>query len=275
MSAASPLPEYDSPPVSEVLLSVEFLPLNNWHAPHAGRYWALIGKDYPTAAEAPVLPSQIEKFGEELRRLQTAGSHIQFIDTNATRSWFISPSGTRLIQIQRDRFIINWRKAGTDEIYPRYENEMRPRLQREWGEFQEFARMSDLGAIEVQQCEVTYVNIIPRGEGWQEFSEALTLLSCWKNQGSEGFLPAPEATMISGSFLMPRDAGRLHFSVQRVLLPPAQQDGVQIQLSARGRPASGAMSDILAWMDMGREWVVRGFTDLTTPEAHKLWKRRI
>ena len=29
------------------------------------------------------------------------------------------------------------------------------------------------------------------------------------------------------------------------------------------------------WFDTAHEWIVRGFTDLTTDEAHKLWGRTV
>jgi uncharacterized protein (TIGR04255 family) len=270
----SPLPEFDAPPVTEVALSVEFLPLANWRSPHAGRYWSRISAEYPKTEELPPLPSQIEKFGEELQQAQVSGPRLQFMDPNATRFWFIGDPGTRLIQVQRDRFVINWRKVTADEAYPRYEKEIRPRFEREWSQFKEFVYESRLGTIDVQQCEVTYVNFIPRGDGWETFTQAFALFSYWSGRGSEGFLPEPESLNLSGSFVMPNESGRLHFSAQRAIRQADERDGLQAQLSARGRPASSADADVLAWMDLGREWIVRGFTDLTSREAHKLWGRR-
>lgn len=269
----SPLPEYDAPPVSEVLLSVEFLPLENWRSPHAGRYWTKISREYPKVEEAPALPSQIEKFGAELQQLQMS-PRVQLMNPNALRFWFIGDQETRLIQVQRDRFIINWRKVTGDEAYPRYEKEMRERFLREWLQFQEFVKESDLGQPDVQQCEVTYVNFIPHGEGWKTFSAALTIFSHWSELGSDGFLPEPEFVNINAAFLMPDEKGRLHFSLQRAIRQVDKAEGIQIQLTARGRPASGSDEDILSWIDFGREWVVRGFTDLTSRSAHDLWKRR-
>ncbi len=270
----SPRPEYADPPVSEVVLSVQFLPLAGWRSPHAGWYWSRIGSDYPIAEEHPALPMQIEKFGEELRQSHFVQSPIRVgFEPNTSRFWFIADPSTRLIQIQRDRFTINWRKVTGREIYPRYEDEMRPRFEHEWLGFKDFVVENGLGVIDVQQCEITYVNHIPCGAGWETFSKALSLLSYWSGRGSDGFLPEPETFSMSGSFIMPRDSGRLHFVAQRVIRQMDQLEGLQLQLIARGRPLSGDDVGILAWMDEGRDWIVRGFTDLTTGEAHKLWGR--
>jgi uncharacterized protein (TIGR04255 family) len=124
--------------------------------------------------------------------MQLAPARIQLIDAPGPRSWFISSSGSKLIQVQRDRFIVNWRKADADKTYPRYEREMRPRFEHEWREFQDFVREIDLGPMDVQQCEVTYVNNVIQGGEWQDLTEVLSLFSYWSGHGSDGFLSAPE-----------------------------------------------------------------------------------
>jgi uncharacterized protein (TIGR04255 family) len=269
----SPLPEFDNPPVSEVVLSVEFLPIEHWRSPHAGLYWSLISGEYPETEVQPPLPSQIEKFGEA--NWQRPEVQIQFANPDVNRFWFVAKPGTRLIQIQRDRFIVNWRKVLGNEPYPRYEKEMRPRFEREWRQFKSFISDRKLGAIDVQQCEITYVNDIIKGEGWNNMSQALELFAHWLGRGSDNFLPSPETLSIAGSFLMPEERGRLHFATQHVIRQTDQQQAIQLRLVARGKPQSSDDRDILSWMDESREWIVRGFTDLTSPKAHKLWKRRI
>lgn len=276
MSASStPRPEFTNPPVSEVVLSVQFLPLAEWRTPHAGWYWQKIIANYPTTQEQPPLLPMIERFGEDLRSSQTAPSLLRFapMDPDSSRFWFIGDDPTRLIQIQRDRFSINWRKVTGDETYPRYERAIRPRFLREWSQFRAFVAEAGLGTVDVRQCEMTYVNHIPCGDGRVTFPKALSLLSYWSGRGSNGFLPEPETFGMSASYLMPDDSGRLHFSAQRVIRQADQRDGLQIQLDARGRPASSEDADVLTWMDLGRDWIVRGFTDLTSDEAHKLWGR--
>ena len=48
---------------------------------------------------------------------------------------------------------------------------------------------------------------------------------------------------------------------------------LQLDVSATGRPTSSKTPDILEWLDLGREWVVKGFADFTTPEMHMKWRR--
>ena len=270
----TPLPEFDAPPVSEVALSIEFLPLTNWRSPHSGLFWSIIKDEYPNTEVAPPLESQIEKFGEEFWR-HGPTVRLQIANPDVSRFWFISSDKTRLIQVQRDRFIVNWRKIQGDEIYPHYEADMRPRLGREWLRFKQFVADAGIGEISVQQCEVTYVNDIVEGDAWRTFADTLRLFSLWWGKGSTGFLPAPEQLTVAGSFEMPNQSGRLHFVSQPVFRRLDERRASQFRLTARGKPPSGTDNDLMAWMDVAHEWVVRGFADLTSDAAHKLWKRRV
>ena len=87
------------------------------------------------------------------------------------RLWLLNEAGTEMIQVQNDRFIKNWRKAGEKEQYPHYEPVIKPAFERDFVEFQEFLVEERLGVIKVTQCEVTYVNHIVSGEGWQTLGE--------------------------------------------------------------------------------------------------------
>jgi len=268
-----PLPEFDNPPVSEVVFSVQFTPLEKWRSPHGGMYWSVIQSDYPNTETLLPLSPQIEKFGEEFWE-RSSGVAVQLVKPDITRFWFLDAEGVNLIQVQQDRFIINWRRVKGTEVYPRYKEEIRPRFEREWARFREFLAESNIGVPEVSQCEVTYVNDIPIGEGEDAFTESLSLFSPWWGEGSESFLPRPEVLTVSGTFQMPQKKGRLRFTAQHMRRRRDNASVVQLRLVARGKPNSNSDEDVMKWMDLGREWIVRGFTDLTSPEAHKKWGRK-
>jgi uncharacterized protein (TIGR04255 family) len=269
--SSTPLPEFEEPPISEVALSVEFAALENWRSPHAGLYWSRIKDTYPSTETQPPLPSQIEKFGVEF--WQRPGVRVELISPDIARFWFVAEPPTNLIQVQRDRFIINWRKVKGDEIYPRYDAAMRPRFEREWRHFASFVSEQKIGTCDVQQCEVAYINELLQGDGWDTFEESLTLFAPWWKSGTDGFLPPPETLGLGCSFSISDQRGRLHVSAQHVRRQTDQRDAIRLELVARGRPTSSNDPDILNWMDLGREWIVRGFADLTSAKAHKLWKR--
>jgi len=258
-SSAHPLPEFENPPITEVALSVQFEPLGWWRIAHAGLFWAQIKSGYPLTEAQISLPPQIEQFGED-RFPQAPTITFSQVDSDSARVWFLSKDNTRLIQVQRDRFIINWRKFVGDEVYPRYPV-LRQRFEQEFTIFRDFAHTQEPDPLNIQQCEITYVNDMPRGEVWETFSEATELFSAWWGVCTDGFLPAPETVNVSGSFVLPNEQGRLHFATQNLRRARDQRDLVQLRLTARGKPSRNDLADVLAWMDLGREWIVRGFSD--------------
>jgi uncharacterized protein (TIGR04255 family) len=268
---STPLPEFTKPPVSEVALSVVFAPLDKWRNAHSGMYWGRVQDRYPLTESHPPLPQQIENFDGQ--QPQAASFRIELFNPDLQRSWFLSDPPTRLLQIQKDRFTVNWRKVKGDEDYPRYVKDLKPKFEQEWDTFVAFLAEQKIGVPEVRQCEVIYVNDIPQGEGWERFADSLAMFAPWWKKESGSFLPLPENLNVAGTFLMPEKAGRLHFTAQRLLRATDGREVVQLQLIARGQPKSSGLKDILAWMDAGHEWIVRGFTDLTSHEAHKIWGR--
>jgi uncharacterized protein (TIGR04255 family) len=266
------LPEFEDPPISEVAISVLFSPLVNWRSAHAGLYWSRINDRYPRTETHPPLPTQIEQFDTEA--VQRPTIQFEVVNPDISRFWFVADPATKLIQVQRDRFVINWRKIKGDETYPRYLAEMRPRFDKEWKDFAAFVSQQNIGNVDVQQCELTYINDLLKGEGWSTFPEALSLFAPWWHDGSDGFLPKPETLALTGSFRIPGDLGRLHFNAMHVRRQIDNRESIRLELVARGKPASGEHDDLLTWMDMGHEWIVRGFADLTSKHAHALWKRK-
>jgi len=122
--------------------------------------------------------------------------------------------------------------------------------------------------------EITYVNHIERGTLWTEFADIPSIFPSWSGYRSGRFLPDPDGAGFNVRFQMPRQQGRLNISLQPGVRQSDGKDVLEFKLTARGRPASSDLKDILEWLDLGREWIVRGFTDMTSEKAHKFWKRR-
>ncbi len=266
------LPEFDSPPVIETALGVEFVPLSAWGIPHFGLFWGEIREEFDRFEIQPPLATQIERFGAE--SWQQPKATVEFLQSPEVRCWFVHRDNEALLQIQNNRFNYNWRKNAGAAGYPRYEKNIRPAFDREWSRFTRFIESQQLGVIDVIQCEVTYVNHLELGVGWRTAADLHDVFPCWSGAFPGGFLPSPERVHFGVNFLMPDDLGRL-----RVTLQPAVRgsDGVevlQLTLTARGRPAGTEASAVLNWLDLGRSWVVRGFHDLTSPKMHYLWKKK-
>ena len=270
MTEKRPLPEFESPPVDEVALGVDFGPIEGWKVPYAGLFWRGIRNEYPHCDVQLPAPQQIEQFPATPRRF---GIQLGPADPNAIRCWFLDEPGNQLIQVQPDRFLRNWRRVKGDETYPRYTT-LRPRFERDWARFCEFLQENRLTPPQVMQCEATYLNNIEKGVGWETFADLPNVTPLWSGSGSDGFLPAPESAGISLSYSMDGELGRLRVSLSHAIRVRDGKEILQFELVARGKPASSETADVMSWLDRGREWIVRAFADLTTPAMHKIWRRK-
>ena len=131
----------------------------------------------------------------------------------------------------------------------------------------------NLGPILCDSCDVTYVNDIEREKDWNTIEDAAGFFSHLQCAGGDGFLPSLETMSFSASFKMPDSKGRLRMLVAHAMRQRDKKQIVQFRLIARGKPASSSDGDIEAWISLGRDWIVRGFADLTTPQAHRYWGR--
>ena len=63
---AGELPKFDSPPVIETVLGVQFAPLPNFSTVHSGWFWKnYLGEDWTSVKVVPRLDDHFERFGEE------------------------------------------------------------------------------------------------------------------------------------------------------------------------------------------------------------------
>ncbi len=219
----------------------------------------------------PPLGSTIERFGPER---QMAGPVFEIISSpTSARCWYIDESEQHLVQVQNGRFILNWRKVEDDDQYPHYP-QLRTEFEAEWNRFSKFLIDNDLGQPRVLQCEVTYVNHINRGSAWQSFDDLPKVIPAWSGQHSGHIPTSTRVGWLNVRYLMPGNQGRLHVALQHALRKTDAQETIQLTLTARGAPKSSDMKDILASFDLGREWVVCGFTDFTSESMHKIWRRK-
>ena len=261
------LPDFDRPPLEEVALSVQFGPLRGLTTAHIGLLWQEYRPHLPRIEEHAPLDPVLEHFGPP----RPPQVKIAFGNKPPMpRVWFLSEANTELIQVQNDRFIHNWRKAGTNEEYPRYEK-IRAAFRGEVDTLARFLRAQHLGELSINQCEITYVNHIDcetdAGPG-----DADHLFVNWRSLPDAAFLPTPEEIQLRWRFCMPDDAGRLHVTAQPVWDSAGRRIWT-LNLMARGRPMGDDVEGAFRFLDVGREWIVRGFTDLTSNIMHRHWGR--
>lgn len=270
------LPDFDSPPVAEVALSVQFDELPAFEAAHFGLLWAEEFRErLPKTATHPPIRQQMETFGLKA----VGGVKFELLEgAPKQRCWFLDESETQLVQVQPDRFVHNWRKIGDDDAYPRFEA-IRERFSRDMDGLVAFVERHELGTITPNQCEVTYVNHITlpwEGATHHDVGRVFTFVTA---PGEPAFLPLSESVDATARFVIAvgepqRRIGRLHASVRAGFRNTDQALLFIFTLTARGVPTTEGVDGVLGFLDLGREWIVRGFADLTTQEMHGVWGRK-
>ena len=71
---------------------------------------------------------------------------------------------------------------------------------------------------------------------------------------------------------MPEGKGVLNVGLREAIRTEDKVPVFVLELKAKGTASSIKSEDIREWFNLAREWIVRGFTDLTTPEMHELWE---
>jgi len=267
------LPKYAKPPVVEVAMSVQFDELADFKLVHFGQLWNYYRERYPKTENHPPLGSVIELFGKQGPERATLSVESGY---PVGRCWYKSDDALRLVQIQPDRFILNWRKLDTDVEYPSYAT-LRELFVKELNQFLVFVSEQELGDFTPTQCELTYVNHVPSRDGWSSRDELSNVLATWSNEPSRGFdLPPIEDLRFQWQYQfqeLSKPLGRLHVHVHSAVRTSDRTPILVLQLTARGAPLGGDVGGVLAFSDRAHEWIVRAFTTVTTERMHKLWER--
>jgi len=106
---------------------------------------------------------------------------------------------------------------GESHRYPHYDETIRPHFDRDYGIFLAFLEKNQLGTPHVNQCEVTYVNHILAGKGWERYDDVEKIFTFWRSP--DAIPPGPaEDLRLHARFVIPgrdeKPVGRLHVDVQ-------------------------------------------------------------
>ncbi len=266
MTRPSDLPDFGSPPLNEVAISVQFDKLDQFRIVHAGPLWDRFRNEGDKVEYLPPIQPVFETFGVQRPGLQQI--QLQFADgPELPRMWFVRQNASDLIQFQTDRFVHNWRKAGTGIDYPRYEK-IRASFIDELQILETFVSDNELGAIRPNQCELTYVNVIKptNGENVLTFAPPSSVVDV-------GDLEDCSVT------LRYQMIGRDGMQIGRVVaqtMPLFDVNGeraLQLSITGRGPPAEPTINSVMDFMDAARMAVVKTFARVTSIDMHKIWGR--
>ena len=259
-NTGNPLPSYKRPPVDEVVCGFRFERLRELKVPHIGLLWEKLRNEYPTAQHAVPIATD-----NSLPVDEATGIPLP-------RVWFLSKADNELIQFQLDRFYYNWRHRGDD--YPRFPSIIK-KFENAKRHLDAFAKELELGTIKPLEYELTYINHIPAGHGWEKIDDLPKVIRdfTWQKE-KHRFLPNPTNIAWQVKFELPKNKGWLNVKLNQ---GTRKIDGVPsliLELNAKGFGEEKTEKGMHDWFDLAHEWIVRGFTELTAKEIQEtFWKR--
>ena len=192
------------------------------------------------------------------------------------RYWFISASKNSLVQVQHDRFIRNWRKVIDSDVYPHYDETIRPNFISEFSAFCNVLKDRGLGQLEVDQCEVTYINYIEAGRGWEKhhhFPNIFNFLPLTIN--ATGNIKAESIQYVGKNIIQDDNDNFIGRLIVEIVPTYKQNEDTPIyvfNLTARGMPEDSSIASAIRFIDFGRKSIVQNFKDLTTTNMHNIWE---
>ncbi len=257
-----PFPSFQEPPIAEVAIGLEFEKLDRLSIPHFGLFWDQIRAQFPEVQHASPF------FGPAFAPDKATGLPLP-------RIWFIDQTQSKLLQLQTNRITFNWRRR-EGIAYPRYgeiSNEFFELLNR----FELFLAKHDVGVMKLVSAELAYINILAKNPAATATEMASQLLKDfhWENDKNR-FLSAPKTISWSAMFPLPENNGELIAKFDEAKLGEESATVLKLELAARHTlPPSSKTSDVNIWFGVAREWIVKGFVDLTSASAQNdLWSRK-
>ena len=263
--SGTPSPSFDRPPLVEVALGVEFSPVPGFGAVALVRLADGLHDRYPVVQEYPPLPPNPPIGVDD----QIGGGLVVNMGAPSIRLWLLSQEQDQLLQVQRDRLILNWRAVTGSGSYPRYRDALRPAFAREYQGLLSFLTEAELPPSVPVGVEVTYINV---ATGSDESSDIGAILR--SQRPSAGRLGAPGTTRLQQQWKWTGHDGAASILRIDAEQSTGERPAIAVNLTARSALSTNAgVDDVLRSLDLCHDEVVSAFVELTEPDRHLEWGR--
>ena len=255
-----------NPPINEVVIAVYHLPITELRTQHIGLYWQQIRDKYPNCEQQSPVVSE-----DDSSIFQNMPGEVFPLP----RFWFSSSAHPMLIQVQRNAFMLNWRRLQNNVDYPHYET-----VQKEFWNAMEIykAFIQDCVGAKldvVNRCELTYINVITRNKFFSTHAEIKNVLP-----PIEGFCNLEnDARHLAGLNATAVYRINDNLLVDMVTKLGRRKDATKeeiaiLEIKAHGSPVDLSLGEARNWYEVAHEAVNETFLTFTDDRVQKeLWKR--
>ncbi len=243
-------------PLHEVAIGKALLPRPDLLVPHIGTFWDRIRANYPRCAHADPI-SQAGNPGVEV-----------LAELPLPRVWFLSADESSLVQVQRDRFICNWRALPGGRAYPGFEG-LLAEHNRAWGLWEQHVFEFTGTALAATGYSLTYVNIINRGDGWTSPGDQSKVFPNLGWRPLPGGLPAPEHHAWTVGFPMSDAPGRAKVSLQVASRTHTGEQVLKFEITVESGSLTPDQMPFELWVGRAHRLARHLFLGLTEPSLHR------
>lgn len=263
-------PKFTNPPLIERAISAVIQPLTDFALGDFGLFWGTIRNQFPSSE----VMESVDPFIETYDRFQSTQIGAEFVSTNALpRAAFRNQATGELVQLQNNRIGFNWIKTSDDHKYPHSEATL-DRFFTLLHSFDEYVRSNSLGKVQIVQCELTNVNVIPVSDVGESFADMSTVLKLASLESDCATIRL-ENQLIGSRHLILDDGGepigRVHTLGQPTLRVPDNEEAYRLDISARGAPLQPTFEGAREFFDAAASAVNAVFLASITGAGRRFW----
>lgn len=248
---------FENPPINEVVIGVYFhQPLVNLRAEHIGLYWNSVRDEFPIILQQPPIGGAMIETPLEVFPMP--------------RYWLTSEDDSTLLQVQKNAFLLNWRKRET--TYPHYDI-VKAKFDSNFQLFTDFVNV-EVGVQDplIEVCELSYVNVIEPSEFWTSLDDISNVIPSFK-------FPSPcidnavREDFNHTSIYKIDDKLSLQITVKNARLAASpDQSHLMFEIKTTGRLGEASKSQADKWFSRAHDVIISCFTGMTNPDIqNKFW----
>ena len=235
----------------------------------------------------PVLPV-VEMFPNSIQEPQLQVSNRP----DLARTWFIHEDENQIIQVQRDRFTFNWRKAKSNQQYPGFSTILK-RFETFYNRFERMQNtvteleVGDGNSAGIAVYELTIYRsnyfrapiILPTGTPWNTldgigFKNAKIFNLFVDSPQLNSFWSGVESLILRTSFRVENLHGRLHLTIGNRVRSSDQKQTLQTDFTVRGFPES-VEHTMITWFKSAHDEICRKFACMFSEYIQlEIWERK-
>jgi uncharacterized protein (TIGR04255 family) len=255
--------KYKNPPINELIIGAYFdQPILPLRSEHIGLFWSEVRSEFPKIQQQPELALPIVG--------PTLGVQIGFTDEPypMPRFWLVSEDDSILMQIQKNAFVLNWRKRDLDE-YPHFEF-VKATFDKYFALYSSFIKKElEVDRLNIQIAELTYSNLIESTQYWSDPRDTPRVFPAISIPDPGIAIEGKPDFNYLTAYKLASDL-TLQVAVRNGRKPTEAGKAVLVfEFRALGALGTASKIDADKWYDRAHDAIGRCFTAMTSPDIQR------